>query len=50
MTSNLLWDIHLFRYDRRSHNIYIVVGRIFDGTEESFDLEIFPDGNWEFNQ
>lgn len=49
MISNLLRNIYLFRYDTRSQNIYIVAGRGEDGNEESFDLEVYPDGNWEFN-
>jgi len=44
MLSNLLQSIHLFRYDPTMKQVYIIAGK-----EESIEIVIFEDGNWEFN-
>ena len=44
MLSNLLQSIHLFRYDLRLQQVYIIAGK-----QESLEIIVFEDGNWEFN-
>lgn len=44
LLSNLLQSIHLFRYDSFMKQVYIIAGE-----QESLEIIIFADGNWEFN-
>lgn len=44
MLSNLLQSIHLFRYDKVTKQVYIIAG-----FQESIEVIVFEDGNWEFN-
>jgi|GEM_PF-774384 len=44
LLSNLLQSIHLFRYDARMKQVYLIAGK-----GESIEIIIFDDGNWEFN-
>ncbi|MFN6517583.1 MAG: DUF6888 family protein [Nostoc sp. CreGUA01] len=43
--SNLLQLIWMFRYDPVYKYIYLIAGR-----DESLEITIFQNGNWEFNQ
>ncbi len=44
MLSNLLQSIHLFRYDTLTKQVYIIAR-----FQESIEVIVFEDGNWEFN-
>jgi hypothetical protein len=41
--SNFYVDIHLFRYDTKREEIYIIAGN-------SLGITIFSSGNWEFDE
>ncbi|MBD2415043.1 hypothetical protein FACHB389_32310 [Nostoc calcicola FACHB-389] len=43
--SNLLQLIWMFRYDPVYKYIYLIAGR-----DQSLEITIFQNGNWEFNQ
>jgi hypothetical protein len=45
LLSSLYQPIWLFRYNSRENYIFLIAGR-----EESLEITIFEDGNWEFNQ
>lgn len=45
LLSNLLQPIWLFRYDSQYQYIFMVAG-----INESLEITIFENGNWEFNQ
>ena len=44
LLSNLLQSIHLFRYDSALKQVFIIAG-----SNESIEVIIFENGNWEFN-
>ena len=44
LLSNLLQPIWLFRYDPLHQYIFLIAGR-----EESLEITLFANGNWEFN-
>jgi hypothetical protein len=50
LTNLLLWNIYFFYFDLFSQNIYIIAGRNFNEEAETIDLEIYPNGEWEFSQ
>jgi hypothetical protein len=43
MLSNLLQDIHLFRFDDATGEIYILAGK-----RDDLEIVIYLDGTWEF--
>lgn len=43
MLSNFYQDIHLFRYDDSTGEIYILAGE-----DDSQEIVIYPNGDWEF--
>ncbi|MBW4621573.1 MAG: hypothetical protein KME17_19700 [Cyanosarcina radialis HA8281-LM2] len=45
LLSNLLQPIWLFRYDSLNQYIFLIAGR-----EESLEITIYENGNWEFNR
>lgn len=43
MLSNLMQDIHLFRFDDVAGEIYILAGK-----HDDLEVVIYSDGSWEF--
>jgi hypothetical protein len=41
--SNFYVDIHLFRYDAKREEVYILAG-------DTLGITIFPSGDWEFDE